>query len=575
MDEIHHRGPDDSGQITFKSDHLSLGHRRLSIIDLVGSHQPMTSANKRYTIVFNGEIYNYKVLRESLNYPFQTNGDTETLLALWENEGADCLKKLRGQFAFAIWDSESKTLSFAIDAFGILPLFVYDDGNTLAFSSSANSLSAQFPSVTKKEESLSSLLTTRAAVAPETVYRGIRRLPPGALWIYQKETKRETFWNRSWNEIPSNKIQSTDQKVETLVQLLNQAADRAITSDVEVGVFLSGGIDSALVAKLAQDRLPYRLNAYTAYWPEETKSSEIIQAREAANILGLKHHEIAINADTWWEGFLASSKLREGPLAEPADVIFYLLAERAKTDVKVVLTGEGSDEFFGGYPKNQVERYAAIPIIKGLARLLHKSGYGGRTEKIERILYALNADDSLSRWARYFATQWPAELGIVPPLHLDSELYERGLRGMRVFDFSQWLAPLLLDRADQMAMAHGLEVRPLLLDMDLAEFAFSLTNADLFRAGQTKPLLRLASQSILPKRLTETPKRGFPIPTSSWFAGPLYERITTVLEAANPAIDSLVPKSTRLRLLKEHKNHDGQHGKKIFTLLSVMTWLNL
>ncbi len=575
MDDVRHRGPDDLGQVEFTSDKLSFGHRRLSIIDLGGSRQPMTSSNNRFTIVFNGEIYNYKQLRENLGYPFQTQGDTETLLALWEQEGAGSLKRLRGQFAFAIWDSDLKKLSFATDAFGILPLFVYDDGETLAFSSSANSLAAHFPKAIENQNQIISLLTTRAVVAPETVYLGIRRLPPGALWTYGVDTKKETFWNRSWNEIPPNRTEATDQKVKSLLHHLNQAADRAITSDVEIGVFLSGGIDSALIAKLAQDRLPYRLNAYTAFWPEDKKSSEIDQAKTAAGVLGLKHHEIAITSSTWWDGFIESSRRREGPLAEPADVIFYLLALRAKEDVKVVLTGEGSDEFFGGYPKNQIERYAALSGVRTIASFLQKNGFGSRSEKIDRILSALTEDEALLRWSRYFATNWPTELEIVPQAHLNSELFDSGLRGMRVFDFTEWLAPLLLDRADQMAMAHGLEVRPLLLDYDLAQFAFSLTNSDLYKAGQTKPLLRKAAQSILPPQLAKTPKRGFPIPTAAWLAGPLFEKVAEVLERTSPLVDSLLPRSTRLRLLQEHKHNDARHGKKIFTLLSVMVWSNL
>ena len=333
MSEIEHRGPDGSGIVDFPRSNVSLGHVRLSIIDVAGSPQPMTSANERFTIVFNGEIYNYKQLRIGLDYPFQTNGDTETILALWENEGPDCLSKLRGQYAFAIWDSESEILSFAVDAFGILPIFVYDNGHTLAFSSSANSLSSQFPEIIKDPERIKALLTTRAVVAPQTVYKGVRRLPPGALWTYGKETKKETFWHQSWNHVPANDSESQNEKVAKIVQLLNLAADRAITSDVEVGVFLSGGVDSALVAKLAQDRLPYQMNAYTAFWPDEKKSSELDQAIVTSRELGLKHHQIAISADDWWDGFMESSKFREGPHAEPADVVFYLLAKRAKQDV--------------------------------------------------------------------------------------------------------------------------------------------------------------------------------------------------------------------------------------------------
>ena len=574
MSEIEHRGPDGSGIIDFQRSNLSLGHVRLSIIDLAGSPQPMTSANKRFTIVFNGEIYNYEELKTGLDYPFQTHGDTETILALWEKEGSDCLAKLRGQFSFAIWDSESEVLSFATDAFGILPIFVYDNGKTLAFSSSANSLASQFPEIIKASEKIKTLLTTRAVVAPQTAYTGVRRLPPGSLWTYGKETKKESFWHQSWNDIPAGDSISQDEKVTKIVQLLNLAADRAITSDVEIGVFLSGGVDSALIAKLAQDRLPYQMNAYTAFWPDEKKSSELDQASITARELGLKHHQIAISADDWWDGFIESSKFREGPHAEAADVVFYLLAERAKQDVKVVLTGEGADELFGGYPKNRLEQFASLKLVNELASILLPMGIGGRGEKLGRIMYALSERSAAVRWSRYFSTYWQSDFGLEPDTLPDSELYDPGLRGMRVFDFTQWLAPLLLDRADQMAMAHGLEVRPMLLSCELANFAFTLNESDLHSGGQTKPLLRKAAQLILPSDLSSSPKRGFPIPISEWFAGPLFDKVEHMLEISNPALDSVVPIETRLRLLQEEKKHPNRNSKKLFTLVSVINWLS-
>ncbi len=574
MSEIEHRGPDDSRIVDFQRSNLSLGHVRLSIIDLDGSPQPMTSANKKFTIVFNGEIYNYKELRTGFDYPFQTQGDTETILALWEKEGPECLPKLHGQYAFAIWDAESEIISFATDAFGILPIFVYDNGKTLAFSSSANSLATQFPEILKDSEKIKTLLTTRAVVAPQTAYTGVRRLPPGALWTYGKETKKESFWNQSWNDIPASDSVSQSEKVTTLIQLLHQAADRAITSDVEIGVFLSGGVDSALIAKLAQDRLPYQMNAYTAFWPDEKKSSELVQASITARELGLKHHQIAISADDWWDGFSESSKFREGPHAEPADVVFYLLAQQAKQGVKVVLTGEGADELFGGYPKNRLEQFASLRLVNNLASFLLPIGVGDRGEKLERIMYALSEREATVRWSRYFSTYWQSDFDLEPNTLPDSELYDPGLRGMRVFDFAQWLAPLLLDRADQMAMAHGLEVRPMLLDHDIAKFAFTLNESDLHSGGQTKPLLRKAAKLILPSDLSSSPKRGFPIPISEWFAGPLYNKVENVLEISHPVLDSVVPIETRLRLLQEKKKHPNRNSKKLFTLVSVITWLN-
>lgn len=575
MIDIQNRGPDASGFVDFPDNHLSLGHRRLSIIDLEGSPQPMTSFNQRFSITFNGEIYNYKDLRINLDYPFQTEGDTETILALWEEMGAECITKLRGQFAFAIWDSLNETISFVNDAFGILPLYVRDDGVTLSFSSSARSLASQIPSSIKDSSHLDSLLTRRAVVAPETVFKGIRRLPPGSLWVYGKNTKKETFWNRNWGDIQGENRNKRSLKVETLVRLLNQAADRAITSDVEVGVFLSGGIDSAVVAKLAQDRLPYKMHSYTAYWPGHDKSSEINQAKKIAQQLKLNHHELAIDADSWWSGFLQSSLHRESPLGEPADVIFYLLSERAKQDVKVVLTGEGSDEFFGGYPKNQIERFASLPGVSSITKFYSSTGLHSSSEKNERILRAFSEKDPKARWSKYFSTIWPESFELKYGSAPQWQKYENNLRGMRVFDFSEWLAPILLDRADQMGMAHGLEIRPILLDVDIAEFAFSLPAKDLYKLGQTKPLFRDAAKSILVENTTHMPKRGFPVPISEWFAGPLQGKLIEILAQPNNLLDPLISRDFRLKCVYEHVQGNKKHTKRIFTLISLTTWLNL
>ena len=574
MLDIQNRGPDASGFVEFANNQLSLGHRRLSIIDINGSHQPMTSFNQRFTITFNGEIYNYRELRIDLDYPFQTEGDTETILALWEKMGADCISKLRGQFAFAIWDSQNETISFVTDAFGILPLYIYDDGVTLSFSSSAKSLASQFPTSIKDPSQLHSLLTRRAVVAPETVFKGIRRLPPGSLWVYSKNTKKESLWNPSWGEIQEKNKDKRSVKTDTLVRLLNQAADRAITSDVEVGVFLSGGVDSAVVAKLAQERLPYKMHAYTAYWPGDDKSSEINQARKMARELKLNHHLVSIDADSWWSGFIQSSLQRESPIAEPADVVLYLLSERAKQDVKVVLTGEGSDEFFGGYPKNQIEQFASQPGVSSLANFYRSTGLQNSNDKIDRVLSSISEKDSITRWSKYFSTIWPESFGIKYDSVPQWQKYENSLRGMRVFDFTEWLAPILLDRADQMAMTHGLEVRPILLDVDIAEFAFSLPAKDLYRLGQTKPLFRDAANLILGRSTTHIPKRGFPIPISEWFAGPLQGKLIEILAQPNTLLDPMISQDSRLKYLYEQQKDKKKHVKRIFTLISLITWFN-
>ena len=568
---LEHRGPDSSGLKNFPKSKFAMGHTRLAIIDPFGPSQPMTSSTGRFTIVFNGEIYNYEELRKGLTYNFKTAGDTETILALWESEAELCLKKLRGQFAFAIFDEELEQITFVTDAFGILPLYVYDGDEGLIFSSTASSISKVLGTFKPDLNSIPQLLTTRAVVAPQTPYLDIRRLPPGAIWKYGKLGKTERKWAQDWSEIRPSP--TDDNSHLELVKLLNTAAERAIVSDVKVGVFLSGGLDSAIIAKLAQSNLSYPMNSYTAVWPNNESDSELKEASRTAELLGLKSHIVEISAEKWWSAFEDAAQYRDAPLSEPADAVIFALSAEAKKDVKVVLTGEGADELFGGYKKNRIETLTQVPGFIELSKFLLASGVANRSEKLERLFFSCSTQEKYLRWNRYFANHWNFEFTELPT-HTYDKFLEDSLRGMRLFDLENWLPNLLLDRADRLAMAHGLEMRPLFLDIDVANFALKLPSRDLYSWRRSKPLLRQAALGILPNELISRKKLGFPIPISDWFANSLSENVEAVLSQESLIMDQYVSRTERLKLFALHKSGKRLSPMKIFTLVSIMKWLD-
>jgi len=568
---IHHRGPDAQATFSSPETNLYLGHTRLSIIDLEGSAQPMTSASGRYTIAFNGEIFNFRELREETPYPYQTEGDTETILALWEIEQEACIRRLRGQFAFAIWDNKESKVSLAVDAFGILPLYVAERDGQVLFGSGMCALNSADQAFLKNDSVIPALLAQRAVSAPETPYVDVRRLPPGSLWTLSDGEVKEGLWKQPWVISPAPG--SRQEKISTLLDLLNRAADRAVTADVEIGVFLSGGLDSAIMAKLAQDRLPYRMRSYTASWSGNTEESELQAASALATYLGLNHTNVVIDAQAWFDALKESSKYRDAPHSEPADAVFYLLAKRAAKDVKVVVTGEGSDELFGGYPKYKVERFAQMPLVRPLARLANVMGFRANDERVSRLLQALGAKTDQSRWATYFATTWPKSFGVANSLNQNLGT-QAPAESLRVRDLNDWLAPLLLDRADRMAMANSLEVRPIFLDFDIANFALGLTGSELVHRGKTKALLRDVAKLILPENIANVRKRGFPMPLDAWLITDLYDEVEEILTQACPPVDAHVSLDQRRKLLNDHKSGRCNNTLRLFTLLSTILWLD-
>jgi len=559
-----HRGPDSQKQRTVDSSCI-LGNTRLAIIDIASSEQPLTCNCGNHHLTFNGEIFNYKELRRELNYQFRTNGDTETLLAMLCTRGVDSIHLLRGQFAFALWDSNSQQLSLAVDRFGVLPLYFSDTGDNLRFSSSASSIATHDKS--HDLETLTRLLHQRAIFSPETAYPGVRRVPHGEVWTFSKNSVEIKKWTKQVRKTEGNKPDLNE-----LVRRINQAADRIVVSDVEIGVFLSGGLDSALVAKLVQDRVSYPLKAYTAVWSTKERYNEDESASRTAKLLKLEHHKVEITAADWWRAMEVGTAFRDGPMSEPADAAFFLLSERASKDVKVVTTGEGADELFCGYPKFRAELVSGIRGMRPILKTTHDVLNRLLNERNERLLFATSQKSQYSRFSSYFSTRWPSfsALSYSKSMNFD---HHSDLDALRDWDISHYLPSVLLDRADKMAMGNSVEVRPLYLDSDLADFALSIQARKHITFFFTKNLLKAAAKEILPEGMTVEKKMGFLTPFGSWLKSELFEPARNLLLESKSA--ELLPISTNEMkiMLEEHRNGKRDYSQRIFTLISVALWI--
>ena len=354
-DRLAHRGPDGEGYLSRGS--VGLAHRRLAIIDLAGSAQPMSSPDGSLHVCFNGEIFNYRALRDELPFPYRTGGDTEVLLSAYAADGEGSVRRLRGQFAYALFDEPQQAVTLFRDRVGVLPLYYHVDGRRLAFASEIKALEPAMPEgLSVDTASLDDYLTRRAVAAPYTLFAGVRKLLPGHSLRVDTSGRIDT---RTYWELPDARDTvdlSADEAVEAVGAALDAAVADALVADVPVGAYLSGGVDSSLiVATATRLRGGAQVETFAAGFGAPT--DELHHARRVAELVGSNHHEVTLRPDDFSNAWRDLSWHRDAPLSEPADVAVWSLATEARKRVKVVLSGEGSDELFAGYPKH---RYAGL-----------------------------------------------------------------------------------------------------------------------------------------------------------------------------------------------------------------------
>ena len=592
---ISHRGPDDCGYFESTTAHggvrVGLGHRRLSIIDLSTGHQPLGNADGSVQIIFNGEIYNFEALRAELSargHVFRTRSDTEVIVHAYERWGTDCVSRLRGMFAFAIWDARLGRLFLARDRFGKKPLFVYSRDGVLLFASEIKSL-LQFPGVTPRvnHSALWDYFRYRYVPGPATLFAGVRKLMPGSWMLCDANGTTESIYYLPPDGLRLQAAARCADPVGGFLELLEESVRIRMMSDVPFGAFLSGGIDSSAVVGLMARHSSLPVKTFSVGFAEAAYS-ELAHARTIAELFRTEHHELVVSEAHLLEHLPALARFRDVPVAEPSDIPIFLLASEARRTVKMVLTGEGSDEMLGGYPKHVYESYVAayqwLPL--GLRRALIEPAARALPYRFRRAKTAI-ANLGIESWAqrmpRWFGALTNDDcarlLTFAPPpvdgregVPLCAAPGDSALRAILYFDQTSWLPDNLLERGDRMTMGASIEARMPFLDHELAGFVSALPDAWRVRAFTTKRILRLAMQRLLPARILQRPKIGFRVPVNEWFRTSMRDYLLEHLTGADVRTRDYYRPEELQRLLREHIDGRQNHEKLLWCLLNLEIW---
>ena len=622
VEVIRHRGPDQDG--FYEDGRVALGMRRLSIIDLSTGKQPIESEDGNLLIFFNGEIYNYLELRKGLEeegHKFRTHSDTEVVLKMFEIMGHRAFEYLRGMFAFAIYNKETGRTVLARDFFGIKPLYytrfeVNAEPKVSSKKSSGNSASLRpdfspeilgsapmfaFSSEMKSflslpgfkpevnDEAVFNYLSYQYNPLPEAFLKGVYKLAPGHFMNVEYDGSFETLQYWHYDIEPNEKLDEEVTRKEIL-ETMRDSVSHHMIADVPVGSFLSGGIDSSIIATLMQEvrkssqPLSSKKSSDIPFDPVKTFTvsfktvSEGAEAKETSGPLGTEHREISVGAEEYFRALPNAAWHFDEPVADPSAIGLYFLAREARKHVKVVLSGEGADELFGGYNiyLEPFARRRARFIPKFILRIISRLPFRGRNFA-ERILVRL--EDRYIGNAKVFRNEEIAKLwkGERENKFDLSELYSEARKlsdssKMQYIDVHTWLIGDILAKADKMTMAHSLELRVPFLDRSVADLARTLPDKFKWHKGETKYLLREAFRGLLPESTRKRPKLGFPTPVRSWFNKERKDVYNTILN--NPYIKEKFNLDEVKRLVAEHTFGKRDNSRKIYLLLMLALWYN-
>ncbi len=594
-DTISHRGPDDEGY--YVSGPIGLGFRRLSIIDLNTGHQPISNEDGSVWIVFNGEIYNYKELREVLlsqGHIFKTRTDTEVIVHLYEEFGERCVEKLRGMFAFAIWDDRRKLLFIARDRLGIKPLYYASSSKSLLFASEMKAILAD-PEVGREVEPsmVDRFLSFNYTPGEETFFRNIHKLQPGHyLVVHQGELHIRQYWDLHFSTEPEHPNQK--QAEEQLVELLEESVRLHMISDVPVGFLLSGGLDSTAMLSFAAGKSDQPISSYTIGFSEPGIEDERPYARLAASRYGVKHYEMTITSQDFLDFLPQYVWHMEEGVCEPPAVALYYISKLAKEHVKVLISGEGGDEAFAGYGNYRnflwLERLksAAGPLKGVFSGALAAFNSVARSKKIAKYLPLL--DIPLSSYY-YSRTSSPFSFFNQPSNQVYSTAFANiadkrsslsavqkylqvdlnNLNKMLYVDTKTWLPDDLLIKADKITMANSIELRVPFLDHKVMEFAASLPTNFKVRGLTTKYLAKKALRQTVPHEILNRKKTGFPVPYESWLRTDLKSWLRDLLFSQR-AMERGYFDRRGLENLFSKNLETGSYSKEIFCLAVLELW---
>jgi asparagine synthase (glutamine-hydrolysing) len=599
-----HRGPDDEG--VYAEGPAGLGMRRLSIIDLATGQQPISNEDGTIWIVFNGEIYNHRVLREQLQlrgHRYATQSDTETIVHLYEEYGRDCVQHLRGMFAFAIWDTRRKLLFIARDRLGIKPLYYRLTREALIFGSEIKVILA-YPGVRAEfnHGALSEYLAFGYLCGEETFYSGIRKLMPGhTLEVDERGNCHiHQYWDLALNQ---EEARSEDYYVRTYRELLEQAVESHLMSDVPLGVFLSGGVDSSAVAALMTKIRREPVETFSVGY-SESQYSELPYARTVAEHIHSVHREILVSRREFFDTLPRLIWHEDEPITWPSSVALYFVSRLASQHVKVVLTGEGSDESLAGYTRYPFTlKNAALDRIyrsivprsarRGIRQMIAGSSFIHATVR-RKLEHTFLGRDGGS-WPSFYFDNFFSAFSAAEQTKLLSDEFKATVTENNVYgqvlkywekapgpllqrllytDIKTYLVELLM-KQDNMSMASSIESRVPFLDHVLVEFAANIPGSVQIKGMAGKRILKKAVEDLLPASILYRPKLGFPTPWSGWLAGPQLDDIENLLLEPRSMDRGLFKPAAVERLFREHRSHYRDNYDRIWRLLNLELWFRV
>jgi asparagine synthase (glutamine-hydrolysing) len=590
LNAIQHRGPDDDG--VYSDGPLAIGMRRLSIIDLTTGDQPMSDASGRYWIVFNGEIYNYPELRRELaaqGYPFRTTSDTEVILAGYGCWGEEVLRRLNGMFGFALWDRVERRLWLARDRLGIKPLYYMHDGSAFRFASEIKAILTD-DAVPRRisHDGLANYMTYGYGIAPNTMFEGIFKLPAAhSMTVQNGEVKISRYWQIPGSDpYPLDKL---DAAIEETRALLEDAIRIHMIADVPVGAFLSGGIDSATVVS-QMTRLAGRVKTFSIGF-DDARYNELDAARVLAKCFNSEHYEVTLTEDDLPPLLEKLAYHYDEPFADASAFPTYVVSQLAQQHVKVVLTGDGGDELFGGYKRYLAERWT--PWVQAVPRPVRQVALTALNQvpqqhRWKRIMRITMQPDYPSRYAHWMMIFWPEQVGRVLSPDYAARNYDPYAEYRQRFSAGSALDTVnramyadlhihmpndYLEKVDKATMAASVEARVPFLDYRLVELAQRIPSSFKVNGKTTKSILRRAVADVLPENILNLPKHGFSVPTTRWFqSGKTSQFIRDVLTDPRAVKRGIFRPEAVQALWEGHRAGRGVYDRHLWALMMFELW---
>ena len=594
-DALRHRGPDGEGLLI--DGPVGLGHRRLAIVDVAGGHQPMANEDETIWIVYNGEVYNHAALRpglEARGHRYRTRSDTETILHSYEEEGERCVEQLQGMFAFALWDRARGQLLLARDRLGIKPLYYACTHEELLFASEVKAILAAGPIRPALNEAiLPEFLATRFVAGEQTFFRGIRKLLPGRTlsWSRADGLRQRRYWSvpASVDESPM----TLEEHARVVRERLSAAVRSHLMTDVPLGLFLSGGVDSTALAALMAPMVKEPIRTFSVGMTD-ADANELAYARLAARSVGAEHHEVVVSPAEFFEAVPLLVWHEDEPIAFPASVPLYFVSSLAAQHVKVVLTGEGADELFLGYNRYRVTAWnerlggayeTVVPrSVRALVRRLVRELPRGLRRYAERSFLEFDTSRRALFYENFAVFPEPLQRCVLADetlitagdpyadtLRLAAEGPDRTPDWMSHVDLQTYLVELLM-KQDQMSMAASVESRVPFLDHELVEHVVGIPSQFKLHGLRTKAVLRAAVRDLIPREILRRRKMGFPVPVGRWLRGPGWPMIEEFVLSARARARGLFKPAALQQLADDHRRGMQAHGERLWLLANLEIW---